>query len=223
LLTLDIDDSGLTLNELSYELTMGIEGALVAYSTYSHTADKPKIRVVIPLSKPVSGTEYRALAEKFVAGWSVKCDPCSFKPNQLMYMPRCRVGELGNAWTMKVDGDCLDVDTFLAVSATADKLSVPSTPSATADKSSVGGVSGGVSGGEDFDLVSDTGDGYASVCPGWLVRVFASVWGFGSPVSAMGCQTSEHSRQTGVLARADLSGWMINPLAERIWPPAREV
>ena len=159
LLTLDIDDSGLSLIELGYELSMGIEGAFVAYSTYSHTADKPKVRVVIPLSRPVSGTEYRALAEKFVAGWGVKCDSCSFKPNQLMYMPRCRVGELGNAWTMKVDGDCLDVDAdaYLAPSATADTSSVHSTPIVGGD----GGVNGGVSGGEDFDLVSDIDDDVA--------------------------------------------------------------
>jgi hypothetical protein len=144
LLTLDIDDSGLSLIELGYELSMGIEGAFVAYSTYSHTADKPKIRVVIPLSQAVTAVEYRALAEKFVAGWGVKCDPCSFKPNQLMYMPRCRFGELGNAWTMKVDGLCLDVNTFLAPSATADKPSVLSTPTSS-----------------DFDLVSDIEDDVA--------------------------------------------------------------
>ena len=141
LLTLDIDDSGLSLIELGYELAMGIGCAFVAYSTYSHTADKPKIRVVIPLSQAVTAVEYRALAEKFVSGWGVKCDSCSFKPNQLMYMPRCKFGELGNAWTMKVDGDCLDVDAFLAVSATADKPSVLSTPTSS-----------------DFDLVSDIED-----------------------------------------------------------------
>ena len=147
LLTLDIDDSGMTLNELSYELTMGIEDAFVAYSTYSHTADKPKIRVVIPLSHAVTAVEYRALAEKFVAGWGVKCDPCSSKPNQLMYMPRCKFGELGNTWTMKVDGEPLDVNTFLTLSATAD---LPN-----------GGASDGVSGGVDFDLVSDIEDDVA--------------------------------------------------------------
>jgi hypothetical protein len=129
---------------------MGIEGAFVSYSTYSHTADKPKIRVVIPLSRPVSGIEYRALAEKFVAGWGVECDSCSFKPNQLMYMPRCKFGELGNAWTMKVDGESLDVDAYLAPSATADKCSVHSTP-----------IDGGVSGGADFDLVDDIDDDVA--------------------------------------------------------------
>ena len=150
LLTLDIDDSGLTLNELSYELTMGIEGAFVSYSTHSHTADKPKIRVVIPLSRPVSGTEYRALAEKFVAGWGVECDSCSFKPNQLMYMPRCKVGELGNAWTMKVDGEPLDVDTSLTLSATAD--------TSLTNEGVSGGANEGVSGGEDFDLVDNIDD-----------------------------------------------------------------
>lgn len=145
LLTLDIDDFGLSLIELEYELAMGIEGAFVAYSTYSHTADTPKIRVVIPLSQPVTAVEYRVLAEKFVGGWGVKCDPCSFKPNQLMYMPRCKFGELGNAWTMKVDGLCLDVDAFLAPSATADKVgSVHSTPISA-----------------DFDLVDDINDDVA--------------------------------------------------------------
>jgi hypothetical protein len=123
---------------------MGIGCAFVAYSTYSHTADKPKIRVVIPLSHAVTAVEYRALAEKFVAGWGVKCDSCSFKPNQLMYMPRCKFGELGNTWTMKVDGEPLDVNTFLAPSATAVEAgSVHSTPSA------------------DFDLVDDIDDDVA--------------------------------------------------------------
>jgi hypothetical protein len=112
LLTLDIDDSGMTQSELELELLMKLDCAFVSYSTYSHTKAKAKIRVVIPLSRGVLPAEYRELSEKFVAELGIKCDPCSFKPNQLMYTPRCK--DLSEVWSLKMDGECLDVEPLLS-------------------------------------------------------------------------------------------------------------
>lgn len=108
LLALDIDDSGMTQSTLEFELMMRLDCAFVAYSTYSHTKDRAKIRVVIPLSRGVAPVEYRELAQKFIAELGIKCDPCSFKPNQVMYTPRCK--NLDDAWSMRMDGECLDVE-----------------------------------------------------------------------------------------------------------------
>jgi len=113
LLALDIDDSGMTQGELELELMMKLDCAFVAYSTYSHTKDAAKVRVVIPLTRGVTPVEYRELAHKFVAGLGIKCDPCSFKPNQVMYTPRCK--NLEEAWSLKMDGECLDVELLLNV------------------------------------------------------------------------------------------------------------
>lgn len=111
LLALDIDDSGMTQSTLEFELMMRLDCAFVAYSTYSHTKDQAKIRVVIPLSRGVTPVEYRELAQKFIAELGIKCDPCSFKPNQVMYTPRCK--NLDDAWSMRMDGECLDVEPFI--------------------------------------------------------------------------------------------------------------
>ena len=111
LLVLDIDDSEMTQAELEFDLILGLDCAFVVYSTYSHTKDAAKVRVVIPLSRGVTPVEYRELSQKFVAELGIKCDPCSFKPNQVMYTPRCK--NLDNAWSMRMDGECLDVEPLL--------------------------------------------------------------------------------------------------------------
>lgn len=111
LLVLDIDDSEMTQAELEFDLILGLDCAFVVYSTYSHTKDAAKVRVVIPLSRGVTPVEYRELSQKFVAELGIKCDPCSFKPNQVMYTPRCK--SLDDAWSMRMDGECLDVEPLL--------------------------------------------------------------------------------------------------------------
>jgi hypothetical protein len=111
LLALDIDDSDMTQAELEFDLILGLDCAFVAYSTYSHTKGAAKVRVVIPLSRGVTPVEYRELSQKFVAELGIKCDPCSFKPNQVMYTPRCK--NLDDAWSMRMDGECLDVEPLL--------------------------------------------------------------------------------------------------------------
>jgi putative DNA primase/helicase len=90
-LTLDLDTAdGLTVNDIEFILVMNIDCAFVAYSTFSHQPDKPKIRIVVPLSRPVSPDEYREVSRDFVSLLpELTFDPCSFVPNQLMYLPAC--------------------------------------------------------------------------------------------------------------------------------------
>ena len=107
LLTLDIDDTDLSLVELGFLLEMKIDGAFVAYSTFSHSTEHPKIRIVVPLSREVSPDEYREVARTFAAPFGLTFDPCSYVPNQLMYLPACP--DLTIAWSMVQDGDPWEV------------------------------------------------------------------------------------------------------------------
>lgn len=69
--------------------------AYAAYSTYSSTADHPKLRTVMPLASPVSPDEwsdswYRANEHLFLGAM----DPATKAPSQAYYFPSCPLGAL---------------------------------------------------------------------------------------------------------------------------------
>ena len=67
LITLDMDS--ITAGEDPWptvELILGC--AAVLYSTHSHTAKAPRLRLVLPLSRPVSPEEYEAIARRIAGG-----------------------------------------------------------------------------------------------------------------------------------------------------------
>ena len=115
MLTLDIDKYTGTIVDLEFDLDLLGLGAFVAYSTYSHTLDMPRVRLVLPLSRDVSGCEYRVLSQAFCRefGSLFVFDECSFKPNQFMFYPSCAVGAVG--WTMQGQGEPIDVEKYLSL------------------------------------------------------------------------------------------------------------
>lgn len=108
LLTLDIDKYTGTIDDLEFDLDLMGLGAFVAYSTYSHTSDKPRVRLVLPLSRDVSRDEYRQLSRSFCESYYPSIyDECSYKPNQFMFYPSCAVG--GERWALSGEGDAVNV------------------------------------------------------------------------------------------------------------------
>lgn len=60
----------------------------VAYSTHKHRPDAPRIRLVIPLKRPVSPEEYSAVARRIAADISIDFfDDTTYEPHRLMYWP----------------------------------------------------------------------------------------------------------------------------------------
>ena len=113
LLTIDIDHPEMSLTDLEYQLTMNIDTAYIAYSTFQHSSAAPRIRLVIPLSAPVSPAQYRTLSRSFCDELGVKVDSASFVPNQAMFLPSCP--DLNVAWFDVAEGEPLAVSSLVSV------------------------------------------------------------------------------------------------------------
>ena len=92
LITLDIDHCNTDLNDLEGILEESLnEYGYCAYSTASHTPNKPKIRIVLFLENEISVASYKTVATNFINSIS-KLKPyiditASTTPCQLMFLP----------------------------------------------------------------------------------------------------------------------------------------
>lgn len=88
LLTLDMDNVNTTASDIWDSITMLDDYAIVMYSTHSHTPDNPRLRLVIPLSRPVLGDEYQAVARMLANDIGIdQFDDTTYEPHRLMYWP----------------------------------------------------------------------------------------------------------------------------------------
>lgn len=113
LLVFDIDNSGMSLSDIEFQLMMALDCAYIAHSTYSHTVDTPKIRVVIPLEKEVTPSQYKALSLRIAKEIGIPVDPASHVAAQIMYAPTCK--DISTAWTYVQEGGFLEVAQPLAL------------------------------------------------------------------------------------------------------------
>ncbi len=95
IITLDLDavPAGATDDLLRRVASLGC--AWAAYSTRKHEHARPRLRVLLPLSRTVTADEYEPIARKAAElleiGW---CDPTTFQPVRLMYWPSCSADSL---------------------------------------------------------------------------------------------------------------------------------
>ena len=111
LVTLDIDFATTATIGTVRDMLFGTAWCL--YSTHSSTPEKPRYRLVIPLSREVSPEEYIAIARRVADDIGIDTfDDSTYEPSRLMYWPSVPsdatyVFETG-------DGDALDADKTLA-------------------------------------------------------------------------------------------------------------
>jgi len=86
--------------------------ASVLYSTHSHTPDKPRVRVIFPLTRDVTPEEFVAVSRYTAEMLGIDYfDECSYLPNQLMYWPSAPAN--GEYVCLDVEKDWLDPDAIL--------------------------------------------------------------------------------------------------------------
>lgn len=115
LLVIDIDKYDGGIDDLAFDLSM-LPFRFVAYSSFQHTNDKPRVRVIAPLSRVVTPDEYRIVALDACKQMLVPfeaIDTCSWKPNQAMFAPQHPDG--AEFWTMVHEGNDYQVLEVIAV------------------------------------------------------------------------------------------------------------
>lgn len=88
MLTLDLDEIKEPADVVWEDITLLYSFACVVYSTHSHTPDAPRLRLVIPLARPVMGDEYQAISRKLAEQIGIdRFDDTTYEPHRLMYWP----------------------------------------------------------------------------------------------------------------------------------------
>ena len=83
------------------------------YSTHKHTPEKPRLRLIIPLSREVTPDEYGAVARKVAEEIGIELfDDTTYEPSRLMYWPSTSAD--GEFVFREIEGKVLDPDAVLA-------------------------------------------------------------------------------------------------------------
>lgn len=94
-----------------WELLYG--NAAAVYSTHKHTQEKPRLRLVVPLARDVSGDEYQAIGRRVAATLGIdKFDDTTYQPQRVMYWPS--TSQDGEYVFKYIDAPLLDPDKVLA-------------------------------------------------------------------------------------------------------------
>lgn len=86
--------------------------SIAAYSTHKHTAEAPRLRLIIPLTRAVSPEEYEAVARRLAYEMEIDCfDDTTYEPARLMYWPS--TSKNGEFFFKYIDAPVLNPDDIL--------------------------------------------------------------------------------------------------------------
>lgn len=99
--------------ELWDDWEMMIGCAALMHSTHSHTADRPRLRLLIPMLRPVTAEEYAPIGRRVAEWLNIEAfDDTTYEANRLMYWPSCPAD--GEYIFREMNGLWLDPDEILA-------------------------------------------------------------------------------------------------------------
>lgn len=103
--------------EAAFELHERIRAsklAAVVYTTWRHAEDPWRLRIVLPLSRPVQAEQWAVFWERMNAAFGGVCDPQCKDPSRLYFVPTAPAGTETSNFYHVFEGDYLDVDGILA-------------------------------------------------------------------------------------------------------------
>lgn len=95
------------------DFTLLYGNAALVYSTHKHEPKAPRLRLVMPLDRPVSPAEYEAISRRIAGDVGIEAfDPTTFQPERLMYWPS--TAKDGEYVCHHQDGPWISADAVLA-------------------------------------------------------------------------------------------------------------
>ena len=109
-LTLDMDYA---TEDIPEQMELFFDFRCFIYSTHKHTPEKPRLRLIIPLSRNLSPDEYVAVARKVAEDIGIELfDDTTYEPSRLMYWPSTSVD--GEFVFRDIEGEILNPDVVLS-------------------------------------------------------------------------------------------------------------
>lgn len=100
----------------------------VGHSTYSHSPELPRCRVVLPLASPIGSSKLAGLFDVFNAMFDDKVDvACGHDAARIYYLPRCPAGASGLFESWHGEGRLLDYDEEMGHAQAAEFISAATT------------------------------------------------------------------------------------------------
>lgn len=88
--TLDFDNITAGGTQDALRRVEGLGCGYCVYSTRKHEEGRPRLRILLPLSRTCTADEYEPIARKLAAMIGIElCDPTTFEASRLMYWPSC--------------------------------------------------------------------------------------------------------------------------------------
>ena len=113
MITLDLDNVDIAVDDLWDSITMLNDYEILLYSTHSHSPDRPRLRLIVPLDRPVLPDEYQAIARKLADEIGIDMfDDTTYEPSRLMYWPSTSAD--GEYIFKRQEGVWLDPDSVLS-------------------------------------------------------------------------------------------------------------
>ena len=110
LVTLDIDFADVCFWD---NFTLYYDNAAAVYSTHKHSPEKPRLRLILPLDRPVTPDEYIPIARRIAGTLGIKqFDDSTYEPERLMYWPSSPKD--ADYYFQYQDGPWLSADEMLA-------------------------------------------------------------------------------------------------------------
>lgn len=109
-LTLDMDYA---TEDIPEQMELFFDFRCFIYSTHKHTPEKPRLRLIIPLSRNLSPDEYVAVARKVAEDIGMELfDDTTYEPSHLMYWPSTSAD--GEFVFRDIEGEILNPDIILS-------------------------------------------------------------------------------------------------------------
>lgn len=106
-------DMAYALPDIVDQIEMFFSFKCYFYSTHKHTAEKPRLPLIIPLAREVSPNEYSAVARKAAEEIGIELfDDTTYEPSRLMYWPSTSAD--GEFPFREIDGNLLNPDEVVA-------------------------------------------------------------------------------------------------------------
>jgi putative DNA primase/helicase len=113
MVTLDMDYAD-DAEAIASNIEMLYDYACCIYSTHKHTPEKPRLRIIIPLSRKVSADEYQAVSRMIAREIGIELfDDSTYEPNRLMYWPS--TSSDGEYFFRVIEGEFLNPDSILSL------------------------------------------------------------------------------------------------------------